>query len=116
MADSILQVAGTGPILESENAADAADNARRCEAAILRCAERSDWKAGAWWLQHHPSTRETWSDAARDQALYARHAAATCRGITAWAAEDQIDPHTVRRLVLHMQAAGAEQLSLAPEE
>lgn len=104
--DSILTVAGTGPILEPEPAAPAAAAA---EAAVLR-ASRTDWRAASWWLEHSPSTRELWSDAARVLALYRANTAATVRGIERWAAAEQIPPQTVRTLLLHLQAAGTAEL------
>jgi hypothetical protein len=64
--DSILNVAGQGPILEP----DPADHAAAAEAAVLRAA-RTDWRAAAWLVgATHPKTRQVWSDAARIVALY----------------------------------------------
>lgn len=107
-AESILNVAGQGPILQPEPA----DPAAEMEAALLRAGGR-DWRAALAWLQHSPQTREVWSDAARILALYRANTAATCRGIDRWAAAEQIPPETVRTLILHLQAAGTAELEVA---
>jgi hypothetical protein len=108
--DSILTVAGTGPILQPEPA----DHAAAAEAAVLRAA-RTDWRAAAWLLEHSPQTRELWSDAARVLALYRANTAATVRGIERWARDEQIPPQTVRTLLLHLQAAGTAELGEVPD-
>ena len=108
--EPILSAAGTGPILEPEPA----DPAAAAEAAVLR-ASRTDWRAASWWLEHSPSTREQWSDAARAAAIRNATIARVVAGIERWASAQQIPPQTVRTLLLHLQAAGTAALDEASD-
>lgn len=109
MPDSILTVAGTGPVLEPEPTA--ADPAAACEASLLRAAGH-DWRAALAWLQHSPATREQWSDAARVAAIYRANTAATIRGIDQWKERHGIPAETVMELLLCMQACGTADLDV----
>ena len=70
--------------------------------AIKKIAESVDTKDAQWWLTHHPTTRDTWSDAAATRREVARVMAEVCATIEAsgLSAEEQT------RLLLALQARG----------
>lgn len=70
--------------------------------AILKIVESRDPRDAQWWLTHHPTTRDTWSDAAADRRAERRTVTAVLEAIAA--AELPADVEQV--LLLQMQARG----------
>ncbi len=61
-----------------------------------------DPKSLAWWLTHHPATRETWSDAAAERKTERRTVATVLEAVAA----SGLTPDQEHTLLLQMQARG----------
>ena len=106
MSESILLSSGDGPVIDP-GTADLTDTSL---AAVRRAAAGGDWKAAAWWLSHHPSTRDQFGDVeAVNRAVVAR----TSRILDVLMAFPELTPEGRYRLMLALAAAGAAPL---PEE
>lgn len=69
----------------------------------------ADPRSLAWWLTHHPATRETWSDAAAERRTERRTVTTVLEAVAATG----LTPDQERTLLLQMQARG---LGAAPPE
>ena len=73
-------------------------------AAELRAIERitafDDSRDAQWWLTHHPTTRNTWSDAAAERRAVAAALAPVAKALSA------LPPEQRQNLILAIQAEG----------
>lgn len=88
-------------ILGEPGPADDADNEILCLQA-LKNAAAGDWRAAAWWLEHHPSTREDWSDAGYERRAERR----TIQQMVDVIESLGYSPQERQRIYLAMRAAG----------
>lgn len=78
-----------------------AENERLCLKAIRQAAEgQPRW--AVWWLQHHPATSSTFSDAAVSGRIEKEVGARWVRALVAFG----MHPREQTRLLLHMEAEG----------
>lgn len=70
--------------------------------AVKLIALSADTKDLAWWLTHHPKTRETWSDAAAERRAVTAAMAAVAKGIE----QANLPPDQALALMHHIQAQG----------
>lgn len=93
--------AGTGS--ELDNAFLAAIQEGRAKAE-LRAVERitafDDSRDAQWWLTHHPTTRDTWSDAAAERRAVNAALAPVAKALAA------LPPEQRQNLILAIQAEG----------
>lgn len=72
------------------------------KAALIKITESRDTRDAQWWLTHHPTTRDTWSDAAATRREVARVMGEVCAVIEA----SDLTPEQQARILLSMQARG----------
>jgi hypothetical protein len=106
MPESILHSSGDGPVIDTESVDLATANLQ----AVRRAAAGGDWKAAAWWLSHHPSTRDQFGDV---EAVNRAVRAHTSRFLDVLMVFPELTREARYRLMLALAAAGAAPL---PEE
>jgi hypothetical protein len=92
MPDSILFAAGTGPVIPQ----DPGDWIAASQAAVHRAAAGGDWRAAAWLLERHPSTREAFGDPSIREAITRQTLARVVAGVAA----AELPPESERRALL----------------
>ena len=70
--------------------------------AIQRVTESQDPRDAQWWLTHHPTTRDDWSDAAAERRTERRTMATVLEAVAAAG----LTPEQEQALLLQMQARG----------
>lgn len=73
-----------------------------CLRALRRAADSGDARAASWWLEHHPSTSSTFSDAAVSGRIEKEVGARWVKALVAYG----MHPREQQRFLLHMEVQG----------